>query len=131
MLQFMKEHGLVRSMEALQKEAGVTLNSVANLQHFASDIESGRWDAVIREVSTLSLPVRKSMDLYEHICHEMVEYRDFDAARAIMQHADPLKVMKKQQPERYVRRICKFGAHSVHSHELVRVALFSSTPFAT
>ena len=125
MLQFMKEHSLVHSMEALQKESGVTLNSVANLTHFATDIETGRWDAVIREVSTLSLPERKSMDLYEHICHEMVEHRDFDAARAILQHAGPLRVMKRQQPDRYLKlatllRNDRTGLYAHGSKEKVR-----------
>ena len=122
---------------------------VSNLQHFASDIEAGRWDNVIREVSTLSLPDRKAMvrgiqyvnsevqglwhvvsdvvhrpcscdvvkcaacyfffvnliqqDLYEHICHEMIEYRDFDATRSILKFAGPMVTMKTEHPDRYLQ----------------------------
>ena len=128
MLQFMKEHNLVESMETLQKESGVTMNCVSNVQHFEADIVSGRWDSVIKEVATLSLPDRKSMDLFEHICHEMVEYRDFDAARSILKYAGPMQIMKKEQPERFMNLVTlvrndRTGLYAHGTKEKVRARL--------
>lgn len=55
MIQFMKENGLVESMKVLQTEAGVSLNTVDNVESFAADIINGRWDTVLSQVSQLSL----------------------------------------------------------------------------
>ena len=42
-LQFLKENNLTDAMQALQKESGVTLNTVDNVENFAKDIRNGRW----------------------------------------------------------------------------------------
>ena len=42
-LQFLKENNLTGAMQALQKESGVTLNTVDNVENFAKDIRNGRW----------------------------------------------------------------------------------------
>lgn len=55
-LQFLKEHNLDDSMKSLQRESGVTLNTVDNIEHFAADIRNGKWDSVLKQTSALKLP---------------------------------------------------------------------------
>ena len=55
-LQFLKEHSLTDSMKALQRESGVTLNTVDNIDTFASDIRNGKWDSVLAQTAALKLP---------------------------------------------------------------------------
>ena len=53
-LQFLKENSLTSSLQALQEEAQVALNTVDNIDTFISDIQHGHWDAVMSVVSTVS-----------------------------------------------------------------------------
>ena len=41
-LQFLKEHNLIETMKALEKESNVTLNTVDSIPHFVADIENGK-----------------------------------------------------------------------------------------
>ena len=59
MLQFMKENNLMSSMRALQSETGVAMNTVDNIDTFIHNIQHGRWDTVLSQVSTLKLPQDK------------------------------------------------------------------------
>jgi WD40 repeat-containing protein SMU1 len=56
MLQFLKEHNLVDSMKTLQKESGITLNTVDNIDTFTNDIRNGKWDSVLSQTAALKLP---------------------------------------------------------------------------
>ena len=56
MLQFLKENSLTSSMQALQDESQVALNTVDNVELFLGDVQNGRWDAVMSVVATLKLP---------------------------------------------------------------------------
>jgi WD40 repeat-containing protein SMU1 len=58
-LQFLKENNLTSSMQQLQRESGVTLNTVDNVDSFLNDIRHGRWDLVLNQVGTLKLPLDK------------------------------------------------------------------------
>ena len=58
-LQFLKESNLMDSMTALQRESGVTLNTVDSVDSFGSDIRHGRWDSVLTQTSALKLPADK------------------------------------------------------------------------
>ena len=66
-LQFLKENSLTSSLQALQDEAQVALNTVDNIDTFISDIQHGHWDAVMSVVSTLKLPIKLMMDIYEQV----------------------------------------------------------------
>lgn len=55
-LQFLKEHNLSDSMKTLQRESGITLNTVDNIESFAGDIRNGKWDSVLNQTSALKLP---------------------------------------------------------------------------
>jgi WD40 repeat-containing protein SMU1 len=58
-LQFLNETNLIDSMKTLQKESGITLNTVDNIENFVGDIRNGRWDSVLSQVSHLQLPSDK------------------------------------------------------------------------
>lgn len=57
--QFLKENNLLVSLQALQKETGIALNTVDNVDKFALDIRQGRWDVIIPQLATLKLPQDK------------------------------------------------------------------------
>jgi WD40 repeat-containing protein SMU1 len=59
MLQYMKENNLTTSLRALQTETGVCMNTVDSLEVFVRNIQQGRWDTVLAQVSTLQLPQDK------------------------------------------------------------------------
>ncbi|CAI6008621.1 unnamed protein product [Closterium sp. NIES-65] len=66
-LQFCKENALQQTLQALQDECQVPLNTVDSLETFAADVSNGRWDAVLPQVAQLKLPRKKLEDLYEQV----------------------------------------------------------------
>lgn len=68
-LQFLKENQLVDTLQQLQKESGLVLNTVDNVTTFGNDIKNGRWDLVLTQVATLKLPADKLVsDLFTQLC---------------------------------------------------------------
>lgn len=102
-LQFCKENGLHRSLQTLQEESRVSLNTVDSLEGLISDITHGRWDAVLQAASYLSLPDNVQQDLYVQIICEMTELRDVDVAQHLLRETAPMIAMKQECPERYIR----------------------------
>eukprot|EP00602_Paraphysomonas_sp_CaronLab_P007893 CAMPEP_0185035328 /NCGR_PEP_ID=MMETSP1103-20130426/26523_1 /TAXON_ID=36769 /ORGANISM="Paraphysomonas bandaiensis, Strain Caron Lab Isolate" /LENGTH=495 /DNA_ID=CAMNT_0027572357 /DNA_START=80 /DNA_END=1570 /DNA_ORIENTATION=+ len=91
------------AMKALQVESGVSLNTVANMETFISDIHSGRWDLVLSQVSSLQLPREKLVNLYEQVVIELLEAREVDLARELLRTTEPMRYMKVEQPDRYMK----------------------------
>ena len=109
MLQFMKEHNLTESWKTLSSESGVCLNTVDNLELFVSDIHNGKWDSVLSQVNSLKIPREKLIALYEHIILELLELNERDIAKELLRNTEPMKALKVDQPERYLKleHLCK------------------------
>ena len=65
-LQYLKENSLLTTMHQLQKETGISLNTVDSMDQFQQDIKNGRWDSVLQQLSTLKLPVSKVVREFNH-----------------------------------------------------------------
>ncbi|CAN0283102.1 unnamed protein product, partial [Hapterophycus canaliculatus] len=51
------ENNLTKTLRALQAESGVCLNTIDNLDNLMSDINHGRWEAVMPQVRKFLLNV--------------------------------------------------------------------------
>ncbi|KAJ1768065.1 hypothetical protein GGH17_003533 [Coemansia sp. RSA 788] len=101
--QFLKEHNLHSTLEALQTETGISLNTVDNTVSFKDDIVKGNWDAVLASVEQAHVPQAKRIDLYEQIITELADLRDISPARALLRQTEPMELMRSAQPDRYLR----------------------------
>ena len=102
-LQFLKEHSLTSSLRALQEESQVALNTVDNLEGFLGDVQHGRWDAVMSVVATLKLPQALLANLYEQLIVELIEMRELEMARTLLQTADPMLRLREEEGERHAK----------------------------
>jgi len=102
-LQFCKENGLVRTLQTLQEESRIGLNTVDSLEKFLSDVNHGQWAKVLQTVSYLTLPDNVLMDLYELVAFELMDLREVETAKIFMKETAPFILMRAQNPERYKR----------------------------
>jgi len=103
MLQFCKENGLHRTLQTLQEESRVSLNTVDSTEGFAGDITHGRWDVVLQTLSYLSLPQHIQQDMYVQIILELAELREIGTAQHLLTETAPMAAMKQEVPERFLR----------------------------
>ncbi|KAJ2784017.1 Serine/threonine-protein kinase smu1 [Coemansia interrupta] len=119
--QFLKEHNLHKTLDTLQSESGVTLNTVDSVDSFKDDIVNGRWDVVLRNSEHANIPHSKLVDLYEQIIIELAELQDVGPARALLRQTEPMDIVRNKQPERYLKleqlltRAAHHGTDTVHT----------------
>eukprot|EP00397_Hematodinium_sp_SG-2012_P028723 GEMP01030268.1.p1 GENE.GEMP01030268.1~~GEMP01030268.1.p1 ORF type:complete len:527 (+),score=94.55 GEMP01030268.1:149-1729(+) len=102
-LQFCKENGLHRTVQTLQEESRVGLNTVDSREQFLSDVNHGHWHKVLQTVSYLTMPDNVLMDLYELVAFELMDLREHETAQHLLKETAPLLTMKNDHPERYKR----------------------------
>eukprot|EP00923_Selenidium_pygospionis_P023739 GHVN01041318.1.p1 GENE.GHVN01041318.1~~GHVN01041318.1.p1 ORF type:complete len:521 (+),score=110.51 GHVN01041318.1:200-1762(+) len=102
-LQFLKENNLTRSLQTLQDESQVTLDSVDSLEQFAVAVHQGKWDVVLQVVGSSTLMDETLFDVFEQIVCELLEYQEFEVARQFMRETIPLHTLKSTYPHRHKR----------------------------
>jgi WD40 repeat-containing protein SMU1 len=81
-LQFFKEQGLLESFEVAQRETGVFLNTVRDIDSLRNDILEGKWDTVLAELAQLKLSIGtlvRLKNLYDLFVVNFVEHIPFIA----------------------------------------------------
>ena len=102
-LQYLKENNLKSAVKALEAETNIVLNTLDVPQEvFLSYIRAGKWDMVLSEVNNLSLPIDKSIKLYEQIVMELVMLGEKELAKDLVTNVECLQLLKSSDIERYM-----------------------------
>ncbi len=70
-LQFLKEQGMTESFQILQRESGIHLNAVTDLDSLCRDIIAGRWDKALNQLMHIQVSVTTLVSdrtFASHVC---------------------------------------------------------------
>ena len=101
--QFLLEANLPAALAALQEESGVALNTVPSLDTLLSAVVAGDWAQALPLLNALRLPRDKCCDVYEQVVLELLELRELEAARALVDDAPALLALREDHPARAAR----------------------------
>eukprot|EP01087_Luapelamoeba_hula_P013048 TRINITY_DN3704_c0_g1_i1.p1 TRINITY_DN3704_c0_g1~~TRINITY_DN3704_c0_g1_i1.p1 ORF type:complete len:564 (+),score=78.93 TRINITY_DN3704_c0_g1_i1:180-1694(+) len=79
------------------------MNTVDSIEGIVADVTNGRWDKVLQQISTLSLPTPLLIDLYGQMVIELIEMKEVDTARSILLQSEAMLSLKQTDPERYLQ----------------------------
>ena len=79
------------------------MNTVDSVEALVADVHHGRWDSVLQQISTLSLPLPLLFDIYEQMVIELIELKENDTARAILGQTEAMMALKERDQDRYLR----------------------------
>jgi WD40 repeat-containing protein SMU1 len=118
-LQFLKESNLLSSYQTLQSESHISLNVLDSPSEFSKDVINGKWDSVLKQLTTLSLPSSKLMLLYEQLVYELLELSEKEAVLKILTETLINNGLRQQFPERcltldYLAKRSSFDAKSAY-----------------
>ncbi|KAI9361566.1 WD-40 repeat protein [Pilaira anomala] len=100
-IQFLRENNLDHSLSTLEKESNIYLNAIENKTKFLQDIIDGRWDNILKQVNHLGLPKHMLFDLYEQVTFELIESKEYSAAKTLLRKSNVLRSMCEEDPDRY------------------------------
>jgi WD40 repeat-containing protein SMU1 len=115
--QLLREHGLYRSLEALQSETGQGLNDVPDRSAFLAHVTEGRWDAVLPIITHMKLPLKVLTAVYEELLLELLEMHEFDTAWALLQGKE-MATLREKEPVRFQRIAVLLSRHTHAPDEL-------------
>jgi hypothetical protein len=122
LLQFCKEHNLVKTFNSLREESDIKDNFVKDLEGFQKAFRAGNWDTVILEMNDMILPRSLLMDVYELILFELCEEDEYDLCRHILKDVLVHKSMQSfTKPSRTERRSCGKVLHHLGHSQLQEV----------
>ena len=101
-MQFLSERGLTNTLRTLRTETGVSLDalSIRDREALSSAVRQGRWPAVLRLTAAVKLTAETQTTLYEQVALELIEQREYSAARALIRGAAPLARLQRSSPSR-------------------------------
>ena len=120
MLQFCLEHNLRRTFDVLTSESGVALGAVPSRETLVEDVLNGRWDGVLNALRGTPLAPELESALYDQLCVELVEQREFGTASALLARAAPLAALPENRLDD-LRKLC------ANKHALFDVTLAYGT----
>ena len=120
-LQYFRENNLTRTLECLQEESGISLNTVDSVDGLVGDILQGKWDLALTQLHSLSLPRDIIVPLYEQVVFELLGSGERDLAREFIRTTPALSSMQRENTQRYLRleHLCQrpaFDSSLVYEH---------------